>query len=79
MLVDELVLVCDALNVNAGEIIDQGRRLSRARVDVVEPREPHSTPVTEQDIAAGATLPLAASQHRRSAPSSGTRSRRRTN
>ena len=45
----------------------------------VEPRPaPHSTPVTEADIAAGATLPLAEPRHRRTAPSSGTRPRRHT-
>lgn len=46
---------------------------------VVERRPaPHSTPVTEADIAAGAGLPLAAPGHRRSSRSSGTMSRRHT-
>lgn len=39
---------------------------------------PHSTPLTEADIAAGARLPLAEPRHRRSARSSGTTPRRHT-
>lgn len=42
------------------------------------PVEPHATPVTEQDIAAGASLPLAEPRHQRSARSSDTRPRRHT-
>lgn len=40
---------------------------------------PHSTPLTPEDIAAGATLPLAEPGHRRTSRSSGTSSRRHTN
>lgn len=39
---------------------------------------PHSTPVTEADIDAGAGLPLAAPGHRRTTRSSGTTARRHT-
>lgn len=39
---------------------------------------PHSTTVTEADIAAGASLPLVAPAHRRTRPSSDTRPRRHT-
>jgi DNA-binding Xre family transcriptional regulator len=78
MLVDELVVICDALNIDAGEVIDQGRRrATEAPVAAVQPA-PHSTPVTESDIAAGATLPLAEPRHRRTSRSSDTMSRRHT-
>jgi len=78
MLVDELVAICDALRIDAGEVIDQGRRRAREAPVVAERTVPHSTPVTEADIAAGATLPLAEPHHRRIARSSGTTSRRHT-
>jgi hypothetical protein len=66
MLVDELVLVCDALRIDAGRVIDEGRRRARATADPSEQSVQHSTTVTEQSIAAGAGLPLAARRRRRS-------------
>lgn len=78
MLVDELVVICDALGIDAGEVIDQGRRRVRESPAAVERPAPHSTTVTEADIDAGATLPLAEPRHQRTSRSSGTTSRRHT-
>lgn len=78
MLVDELVVICDALGIDAGEVIDQGRRRAKEAPDAYAQPAPHSTTLTAADIAAGATLPLAESHHRRTSRSSGTTSRRRT-
>lgn len=73
MLVDELVAVCDALGLDAGRVIDDGRRRVREGSVVVEMPEPHSTTVTPEDIAAGVGLPLAAPRHRHTVSSSDTR------
>lgn len=76
MLVDELVTVCEALRLDAGKIIDEGRRQAQELDGYGVPRAHHSTTVTREDIAAGASLPLGAPPHRRSTSSSDTRSRR---
>lgn len=73
MLVDELVQICDALGLHAGQVIDEGRRRVRAGTDVVPQPAPHSTTVTVADIAAGVGLPLAEQGHRHTASSSDTR------
>jgi len=79
MLVDELVAVCDALGLDAGRVIDEGRRQVREGAGTAPLPAPHSTTVTPEDIAAGVGLPLAEPRHQRTAPSSGTRTRRHTN
>lgn len=73
MLVDELVVICDALGIDAGDVIDQGRRRAKEAPDVAERPAPHSTTVTAEDIAAGIGLPLTAPRHLHTASNSDTR------
>lgn len=56
----------------------RGPRSEQEAAGVARPA-PHSTTVTEADIAAGASLPLVAPAHRRTLPSSDTKPRRHTN
>lgn len=73
MLVDELVEICDALGLNAGRVIDDGRRRVQAGTHSPAQPEPHSTTATAADIAAGVGLPLVVPRHRHTASSSDTK------
>lgn len=76
MLVDELVAVCTALELDAGRVIDEARRrVSAEQPDDARPA-PHVTTVTAEDIAAGVGLPRGLPRQRRTRPSIGTEPRK---
>jgi hypothetical protein len=80
MLVDELVAVCTALGLDAGRVIDEARRrvsASDGQAGGARPA-PHSTTVTEEDIAAGVGLPRGGPRQRRTRPSIDTERRKHT-
>lgn len=68
--------------MSADSVTDDSARRPAPQVApdaAAEPRPaPHSTTVSESDIAAGASLPLVESTHQKTARSSGTTSRRHT-